>query len=280
MTGFRAPSVAAGLASAPDAVHGLFDDHGRLLPAEDDVVYSRIDRRYFRVAQPEIDFAAVHARAERHLGAAGLEPWITRSEFEDRCVGLRTAMLGSPETAGLFSGVHVPFLLPSLCARADMGEELEAGLLDAVGKSYVESFPAYEFRNYLRGQLNGQLSVVSGVRYERLVEEHSSRILAGWCFPTALAGYAVPDQRKVIRRLPDDLILSGPLETAMALVGSPSLLMQRANYPSLLALTAVQPRDARFFHFFEAYGWNLTYNQRSMVGAVSEYVSGGLTIFI
>ena len=74
------------------------------------------------------------------------------------------------------------------------------------------------------------------------------------------------------------LVLSGPLEAAAALVGCPSLLMQNDNYPNLLALSAVQPADPKMFHFFEAYGWNLTYNQRSMVGAVSEYFTGGFTV--
>jgi hypothetical protein len=103
-------------------------------------------------------------------------------------------------------------------------------------------------------------------------------VVTGWYFPCALAGFAIPEQRRVMARLPESLSLAGPLEAAMAFIGVPDILMRLENYPNLLALAAVQPPDPRFFHFFEAYGWNLTYNQRSMVGAASEYFSGGLTV--
>ena len=106
----------------------------------------------------------------------------------------------------------------------------------------------------------------------------SSDLVVGWYFPGALAGYVIPEQRRLIARLPEAVSLSGPLEVAMAFIGTPDILMKLDNYPNLLALSAVQPHDPRMFHFFEAYGWNLTYNQRSMVGAASEYFSGGLTV--
>jgi hypothetical protein len=260
------------------ATGGLFDAHGRLVPGDGEVVYSQVERRYFSLAQPAFTFSGVLAAVAKHLGIADLDRLISAAEFERRCEASRQAILSDPGLAGLFRGVHVPFVLLPATARADLGEELDAVLLPAVAAAYVEKLAGFEFRNYLNGQLAGSISVVPGVRYDRLVASHAKQVVTGWYFPGALAGYAIPEQRRVIRRLPEAVSLSGPLEAAMAFLGTPDILMRIDNYPSLLALSAVQPHDPRLFHFFEAYGWNLTYNQRSMVGAVSEYFSGGLTV--
>lgn len=272
-------STASSSVSGSPTSHGLFDSHGRLIPTAGDVVYSQVDRRYFQLVQPKLDFAQIHARVAKHLGVPNLDAILSRADFEARCDAQKKKLLAKPETAGLFSGVHVPFLLVPQTAQADVGEEVESKLLGPVGASFTEALPKYTFKNYAAGQLAGQLAIVPNVRYERLIAAHKERAIAGWYFPTVTTGYAVPDQRKAMARVPDDLCLSGPLEAAMALLGTPDTLVTTERYPNLLGLTAVQPKDPKMFHFFEAYGWNLTYNQRSMVGTVSEYFAGGLTIF-
>lgn len=271
-------STTAALSSRSSATGELFDAHGRLIPADGEVVYSKVDRRYFSLAQPAFTFAAAIEAVGRRLGVTGIEKLIATTDFERRCEAARQSILADLALAGLFRGVHVPFVLLPTTARADIGEELDSLLLPAVGAAYVEKLPGFEFRNYLTGHLQGAIPVVPGVRYERIVADHRSNVVVGWYFPGALAGYAIPEQRRVIARLPEAVSLTGPLEVAMAFIGTPDLLMRTDNYPNLLALSAVQPLDPRMFHFFEAYGWNLTYNQRSMVGAVSEYFSGGLTV--
>lgn len=262
----------------PAATADLFDAEGRLIPTDTEIVYSRIDRRYFSLAQPAFTFAGVLEAVAKHLRVTNLERLLSAGDFERRCEASRQAILGDARLAGLFRGVHVPFALLPDTARADIGEELDAVLLPAVGSAYVERLPGFDFRNYLAGQLAEAIRVVSGVRYERIAARLPAEIITGWYFPAALSGYAIPEQRRVIGRLPDAVSLSGPLEAAMAFIGTPDILMRADNYPNLLALSAVQPVDPRLFQFFEAYGWNLTYNQRSMVGAVSEYFSGGLTV--
>ena len=119
-------------------------------------------------------------------------------------------------------------------------------------------------------------------RWNKLEAAWQKSTLVGWYFPTALAGFAIPDQVKTLGRLPEALILSGVLEVSAALIGTPNLLMKSdGKYPNLLALTAntpTLPETKHLFWFFEAYGWNLNFNWRSKIGAVSEYYSGGLTI--
>jgi hypothetical protein len=255
-----------------------FGPHGRLVPAEGEAVYSQVDRRYFSLAQPPLDFVAIHARLVRHLTAGGTS-LPSAGDFASAATRLRERIEADACLGGLFTGVHVPFLLPARAgADADIGAEMDAVLLPAVGRSYLEKLPGFEFRNYCQGQLAGHLRIQPGVRYERLVERHAREPLVGWYFPGAFAGYAIPEQRRVIARLPEQVSLAGPLEVAAAFVGTPDLLMRLDNYPNLLAMSAVCPPDPKMFHFFEAYGWNLTYNQRSMIGAVSEYFAGGATI--
>jgi len=258
---------------------GLFDGFGRLVPAEGDTVYSVVDRRYFSLAKPSFSFRGIRESVARHLNLPSLGAVVSLESFERRCETIRARALANPALASLFSGVHVPFLLVPDTATADIGEELEQMLLPAVGRSFNQSMPGFDCKNYCDGQLAKKLDIVPNVRYERLVKQHASQVVVGWYFPACMAGFSIPCQRRLVSRLPDALILSGPLEAAMAFIGVPGILMRMENYPNLLALSAVQPSaDPRMFQFFEAYGWNLNYNQRSMVGAVSEYFAGGLTL--
>jgi hypothetical protein len=107
-------------------------------------------------------------------------------------------------------------------------------------------------------------------------------MICGWYFPTALSGYAIPDQRTLVSRLPESLLLSGPSEVAAALICSPELMYKSdGKYGKLLALSSIEPSDPDqdyFFWFFESYGWDLEFNQRSFIGPVSEYFAGGITV--
>ena len=256
----------------------LFDSRGRLIPADGERVHARTDREYFALNQPRVDYAAIHAEVSTFLKPSGLEPGMSPGRFQEACERLRCDTLANEATRHLFHGVHVPFLLPARSEESDLGKELDKVLLEAASGAFTTKFPQFEFRHYLQGQLEGRLSVVRGVRYERLLEARRRGPVAGWYFPNCMAGFAIPDQRALIGRLPEPLILSGPLEAACAFIGVPELLTNNDKYPNLLALAAVRPSQDHLFCFFEAYGWNLTFNQRSMVGAISEYHAGGLTL--
>jgi len=254
----------------------LFDSHGRLIPLDGERVYGTAERGYFSLDQPEINYAAIHSRVAEFSNFKKLD--ITVDAFKARCESLRSEMTANEATSHLFNGVHVPFLMTPGGGESDLGKELDSVLLEAVGRSFTAKFPKFEFRNYEHGHMDGQVAVAPGVRYDTLLEARSKGSVAGWYFPNCMAGFAVPDQRARIAKLPESLILSGPFEVASAFIGLPDLLMKKDNYPNLLALAAVKPSRDHFFYFFEAYGWNLTFNQRSMIGAVSEYYAGGLTV--
>jgi len=255
----------------------LFDPQGRLIPSENERVYSAHDRGYFSLAQPVIDYVRIHSNLGKFFGNPAMET-LSAEAFQDRAESLGKSLLEDERTSDLFQGVHVPFLLPPGTAGGNSAKEFDERWLSAVGRAFADKFPDFEFRNYLKGQLEGDFPVIPDVRYESLLKAAAQGGVVGWYFPTCLAGFAIPDQRKLMRRLPERLILSGPVEAASAFVGTPELLMRTSNYPNLLALGAVKPPQDHLFYFFEAYGWNLTFNQRSMIGAVSEYYAGGLSV--
>ena len=79
----------------------------------------------------------------------------------------------------------------------------------------------------------------------------------------------------------ENLVLSGGLDTAAALVGSPDLLVNKDDYPPVLCLSALKHSDERLMLCFKAYGQHLEFwcmSQMLSPGQtqVSEQWSGGL----
>jgi hypothetical protein len=260
----------------PETTQNLFDGHGRLIPPPNVRVYSQESRRYFTLNQPVVNYSAIHAGIQKHLGAGNS---ISLADFEKRSKSALEKLQQNEKTKGLLSAVHVPFFCPPQTSDADIGQELEDIYLKAVGSAFTERFPEYSFKNSCEEKLSGRVSVVAGSRYEKLIQARKKGVVTGWYFPNCLSEYAIPDQQSLVSSLPDSLILSGGFDAAAAIAGSPDLLMKKeGQYPHLLALSALRSKDEKFFYHFEAYGWNLTFNRRSYVGAVSEYWAGGLTV--
>ena len=261
---------------APKAkASSLWDKTGRLIPFPESRVFSQVSRGYFTLVQPRVDFGEIHARTHKHLGISNL---ISKEEFEKRCLQIHDKLKRNEQTRGLLSAVAIPFFCTPQTASMDMGKELDTVYLKAVKSSYEEKFPEYTCSNYFAGKLEGDLSVVPGVRYERFIEARKKGVVVGWYFPNCLAEYMVPDQRALISKLPEDLILSGAIDAAAAFIGTPEIIFKKDDglYPHLLCMSSIKPKNETTFYHFEAYGWNLEFNCRSYLGAVSEYWAGGL----
>ena len=258
----------------------LFDSQGRLVPADGDRVYSQVDRGYFCLTQPALDLSDRIFRATAFLWPERSEARGATAEVVDKLNESREAIRGDSQLAGLLHGVHVPFVLPQ--STENFAEEFDRTLLPAVERSFRDAYPDRDFRNFCSRGLAGNSSINGSSRWGRVPASRTDSYVCGWYFPTAFSGYAIPDQRTIMSRLPDQLLLSGPSEVAAALVSSPELLYKTdGKYGKLLALSSVEPTAAEenfFFWFFESYGWDLDFNSRSYLGAVSEYYSGGLTV--
>jgi hypothetical protein len=254
------------------------DSNGRVIPAGSERVYSKTDRRYFCLEQPKLDLPAIFQRFVKFFGT-DLFVDLDYNEFARQVEQLKSEVQADPSLSNLLQGVCVPFVLPKLSFFKDAPLE---HMVIAAGRSFEDSYPKFEFRFLAENDLDSKLELRQDSRWESIRKIWIERSVVGLYFPTALSGFAIPDHTVVLSRLAKNLILSGIPEAASAFVGSPSLLMKGdGKYPNLLALTAFIPKEqsqSHMFHFFEAYGWNLYFNKRSHIGAVSEYYSGGISV--
>ncbi len=253
---------------------GLFDDYGRRIPpAGLESAVHQESRRYFLCVQPKVDYAAIHARFERHLGAVGA---LSAAEFEDRAERILQDLRNDERLQNITKGVGVPFLLPQT-SFGDIGHELEQTYLRAVGQSFHDLFPQHEFRNYHAGSLAGTFSIAPGSRHERLVEAVRRDVVVGYYFPS-LTGYSIGAAIEQMASLPEHCLLAGGFDTCAAFIGSPDLLLRTEGYPPLLWLSALLGEKKGIGYHFEAYGYNLTFNRRPYLDLVAEYWASGLVV--
>ncbi len=256
-------------ADGPD----LFDPYGRCLPGPTNAPVHRQSRRYFRLAEPDIDPAAILARTTRHL-APDLS--ISAETLTSRLSATRDKLEADPVTRNILCGVAVPFVLPRMPA-GDIGETFDSLLLPAVGRAFKAHLPDYDFVNHHPAGTAGKLSPRAGGRHERLLTALDQGAVCGLYFP-CLTEYSVDAAIERLADLPADFLLSGPFDTAAALIGTPDLLLRKDGYPPLLWLSGAAAETPDVGYHFEAYGYNLTFNRRPHLGQAAEYWWHGLTV--
>lgn len=259
--------------SLADGPSSLFDTDGRRTPPALIAAAHKETRRYFKIVQPEIDYAAIHARIAKRLEIPDALPAV---DFEKRATAILTKLNSDPRTQGITAGVHVPFFLPQ-ASYADYGDALEKIYLKGVSGAYRDVLPKYEFVNHHKSGLAGKLSVAPGSRHERLVQAMQHSQIVGYYFPCLLE-YSVPAAIEQMASLPGQFLLAGGFDTASAFVGSPNLLMRQDGYPPLLWLGAMLGEKEMIGYHFEAYGYNLTFNRRPHLGHAAESWASGLVV--
>jgi len=254
--------------------NGLFDESGRLFPLPESVVYNKVSRGYFKLKQPALDYAAIYERLNKHLKIGNL---ITLGEFEKRANAILENLKKNDSTKNLVNGIRVPFICTP-DTGGTLANEFNEVYSKAISSSYSEMFPKHTYTNHAADKFEGA-KIYPGVHYERFTEARKKGVVVGWYFANCLSEFTVPSQRDAVKTLPENLILSGVIDAAAAVVGSPDLVMKKDDlYPHLLALGAILPKEDKFFFNFEAYGWNLMFHFRSYLGTVAEYWAGGLTV--
>ncbi len=253
---------------------GLFDDYGRRIPPADlDSAVHLKSRRYFLCVQPKVDYADIHARCEKHLGAIGA---LSVVAFEARAEAILKALRSDESLKNITKGVGVPFVLPQ-ASSSDIGRELEQTYLKAVEQSFHEMFPKHEFQNHQKGSLAGHFSIAPGSRHERLVDAIRRDVVVGWYFP-CLTGYSIDAAITQMASLPEPFLLAGGFDTCAAFIGSPDLLVRTEGYPPLLWFAALSGEKKGIGYHFEAYGYNLTFNRRPYLDLAAEYWASGLVV--
>ncbi len=251
----------------------LFDEHGRCIPAGISAPAHRTTRRYFALTQPAIDYAAIHARTTKYLGTPGD---IGVEEFARRADAILLKLRDNPQMRDIANGAGVPFLLPR-ATHPDYGDALEHVYIEAVRNAFTEEFPQYRFTNHHKGSLAGKLGIAPGSRHERLIQAMQAGPVVGYYFP-CLTEYSVPATRERMASLPGEFLLAGGFDTSAALVGTPGLLERSDGYPPLLWLAALQAEKELVGYYYEAYGYNLTFNRRPHFGQAAEYWASGLVV--
>ena len=265
--------------------HDLFDENGRRIPYEGMRVYNEVSLSYYKINQPKGDFDEILSNSQQY---ANVDSNITVESFESTCMELKNKIQRDPCLKNLFNGVQIPFICPKALSEKDLGVELEKTSLPSVASSFKAANPNLHCKATLQGssKLSGELSIASESRYNNFIEIHKNSTIAGWYFPQALQEYDIASQRSQMKTLPfyENLTLSGGLDTAAALIGSPDLLINTDNYPPVLCLSALKHTDERLMLCFKAYGQHLEFWCMSQMLTpeliqVSEQWSGGLTLF-
>lgn len=216
-----------------DAVLKLVDGNGQFIPLKgmtsgNDFV--DLNKR-FRLVQPEkISTAAILARLQRFF--AGMT-FVSVDEFNRRTLELLKMLKTVKQMKGLAKGVHFQICLPQMDVGDNYGEVLDRVFLDAVKRSYEAQFSGRTFINYRAGTLHGQVGVVDESRHGQLIKKMKRGPVVGIYFPNPMQGFSIPADRKLIHACPEGFLLTGAIDTAVAMVAKPDVLARDVNTPIL-----------------------------------------------
>lgn len=253
-----------------EALTKLVDQHGRLIPPagfRPPVVDADRD---FHLTQPSVvDYAATLARLMEFL--PGLT-FASVKDFQVRAMALVVALRADEQAKNLLRGVHLPVTFPQITVN-DYGTSLEEVFLAAVGRSYKARFSDRKFINHRKGTLAGLVTCVPESRQDRLLAKLAEGPVTGIYFPAALQGFSIPAAREMVAMLPEGFVLTGGLETAVALTGYPGTLARHYRAPGLDCAANVW-RSAEVSLDFKANDGQLGFGGRHL--NAREYYSSGL----
>lgn len=216
-------SITDDVAKIVVAIQKLFDKNGRRIPFNLKASVCSPDKDYF-VKQPYVSYPQ---RLYKGFTNTGLNAFMSLGDFSDKAEKLLNQLRRSEQLKNLLKGPYLPIIIPKT-NLIDLGA-MTAELVTAAGKSYQNHFTKLfgkqrSFNNYRKDELEGHVTIVDGSRYEQLVEGIKKESVVVIYFPTVLQGYSVNAQREQMTTLPKGLILSGPLDVAMAFAMYPDVL--------------------------------------------------------
>jgi MoaA/NifB/PqqE/SkfB family radical SAM enzyme len=250
----------------------LFDEFGRCIPKGINSQINIKSRRYFYIKKKNINLDESFQRITKFLPS---DSYPTIQEYKEKISQIRDGFNIEEEAIGILNGNCIPFMLPKI-ESDDIGEEFENKFLPAVSNSYKDFFPNYEFTTHHHNSMAGTLETVKGSRHDNLVKKLKDQSVIGCYFP-ALSEYSVDAAIEIMSKLPERIILAGAYDTAAALISCPDLLYNEEHYAPLLWLSGVKAKQGEA-KYFEAYGYNLTFNRRMHLSKNSEYFTSGITL--
>jgi hypothetical protein len=251
----------------------LFDKFGRCIPTVSNYPVHIETRRYFKFTPPEVTLESAYNNLNQ---AFNIEEQISFEAFTSK-IGLLTAQLeNSGQLSSSLNGIAIPFILPK-GKVTDIGKSMSGFYLNALQKVYEKHYPNYTFVNHCVDDIAGTLFVSNNSRHDKLLTEMETGAVVGLYFP-CLMEYSVPAAKEQIKLLPESCLLAGGFDTCAALIAAPDLLQREDGYPPMLWLSGLETNNAEQGYYFEAYGYNLTFNQRPHFNQAAEYWASGMTI--
>ena len=256
---------------------GLFDEFGRCIPSGLKAPAHGKIRRWFTCVQPDIDYAAIHRRIDTHLNGGNA---LTAADFERRAEAILDKVKADPATANIANALRIPFFIPKAAdiKSRDIGESLDKTYIKAVEHSFLADNPKQAFSDHnAKEGLTGRLKVTPGSRHDQLLDAVAKDTVVGYFFQ-CFSEYSVPAAVEKTQQLPAQFLLNGGIDTCAVMVGAPGLLQKKDGYPPLIWLAALTGERADAGYFFEAYGYNLTFNRKVHFDQAAEFWSSGLVV--
>lgn len=256
------------------AIQKLFDKNGRRIkPKELKSAVCDPDKDYF-VHQPSVSYKD---RLCKGFTNTGLNAFMSLADFSDKAEKLLNQLRSSEQLKNLLKGPYLPIIIPKT-HLTDLGAMTE-DLVKAAGKSYQNHFTKLfgkrSFTNHRKSELEGQVTVVNGSRYERVVENIQKESMVGIYFPTVLQGFSVHADIKQMVSLPESLILSGPLDITMAFAMYPDVL-GRYGYTPVYDCSAVNWRSSGYSLYFRSDEGVAYFDGRVYLSLARGCYSGGM----
>ncbi|MBI5466303.1 MAG: hypothetical protein HY974_03375 [Candidatus Kerfeldbacteria bacterium] len=254
-----------------DAILKFFDKNGRRIPLPI-LQYSHCDPdRSFGLKQPKLDYLT---RLVRMAEAFNITPDIQAVDFEAQAKALIAELQASEFLRPLLKGVYYPLYIPKLTI-ADYGETIENILLVAAERAYQKEFSGRPFTNYRKSMLKGEVTTISGMRHERIVERAKQGSQVVIYFPNPLQGFSVLAQREQETSLPEHLSIAGPLETLTGAATYTDSMMPHFHTPGY-DMSAVQWRQPERSLYLWANDGGAKFDFRGVLGIAFVKYSGGL----
>ena len=265
----------------------FFDDNGRRIRGKDARVFGSIPNFYYKLEQPEIDYALILKRSKQFNSVPAD---VLASDFKSKAEAVLEEIKLDPAYGNLLKGVRVPFIAARKMSGLDLGEELENELLPGLKESFNAQFPEAHFKAVLQSnsELPGNVSLAPESRYQELISSLEAGVVVGWYFPQALQEFDIQSQRIQMVSLPAltgaKACLSGGIDICAAVAGVPDLLISDEFYTPILCMSAYVHRDPRLVLLLKAYGphmefWCMTQMLTRHTTQVSEQWAGGVTVF-
>lgn len=272
----------------------FFDVHGYCYPSKGMRVFSGIvesttkvsPNNYYKISAEVSGLDSIWERLSKHEKSALV---IDNKSFRDNLNALKASIESDESYSNLFNGVAVPFLItPESNLQKNIGLVFEDIILQALGNVFEDNHPELNFKSVIQGgeHLSEKIKAFPNTGQDRLIEIASVKPVVGFYFPEVFKEYDIDSQRRQFAELPhrENLALSGLLDIAAALRGSPNLLINEEGYPPILCASGNAHIDERLIFLFKSYGHHLefwTMSQMLTPGTkqVSEQFFGGLSFY-